>query len=73
LIIRLPSRIPSAPKIKRINLRKKRPKNYSNVEDDPYEALVLYLQHGNGQLVEANIISNEVEENSTTFQDGGMT
>ncbi len=63
---------------KKINnsiLEKKWPWNKSNVEDNPYEAPTLTYNKEMDQLVEANIITNEVEEeeDSTTCADVGMT
>jgi hypothetical protein len=61
-IVRLLARIPSAKKISNSILEKKWPRSNSNVKDDPYEALVLAYSREMDQLVEANTISNEVEE-----------
>jgi hypothetical protein len=45
-----------------------------NVEDDPYEAPIFAYIKEMDQLVEANIISSEVdEEDSIACPDGGMT
>ncbi len=49
------------------------PKNDANAKDDPYEAPKLTYNIKMVQLMEANTISNEVEEeNCETCWDGGM-
>jgi hypothetical protein len=62
---------------KKINdsiLERKLPKNNSNIKDDPYETLVLVYNMEMDQLMEANTISNKVEEkNFTTCPIGEMT
>jgi hypothetical protein len=61
---------------KKINdsiLEKKWPINDLDVENDPYEALVLACSTEMDQLVEANTISNKVEEEaSVVCPNGGM-
>ncbi len=49
-------------KISNSILENKWPRNDSNVKDDPYKALVFTYSRELDQLVEANTISNEVEE-----------
>jgi hypothetical protein len=45
-----------------------------NAKDDPYEALIFGYNKEMDQLVEANIISSEVEEEDfVACPDGGMT
>ncbi len=63
-----------APK-KRSNsiLKKKRLWNELNVEGDPYETPTLAYNKELYQLVEVNTITNEVEEDSTTYIDVEMT
>lgn len=50
-----------------------RPRNESNVEDDPYEAPTLTYSKEMAKLVEANTITSKVEEeDSTTCVDAKM-
>jgi hypothetical protein len=50
--------IPSSQKPNNSILEKKWPRNDSNVEDDPYEALVFVYNRVMDQLVEANTINS---------------
>lgn len=54
--------IPSGQKNKRFNIGKKWSRNNSNAKDDPYETQVLAYSKELNQLVEANTIISEVEE-----------
>jgi hypothetical protein len=52
----------------------KRPKNDSNVKDDPYETTIFAYNREMNQLVEANTNNSKVkEEDFMTCMDGGMT
>ncbi len=52
------SAITSSQKLNASIFQKKWPRNDSNVEDDPYEALVLIYSMVMDQLMEANTINN---------------
>ncbi len=55
-------------------LEKKWPRNESNVEDNPYEAPTLTYNKEMDKLVEANTITNDMEEEvSIACADAGMT
>jgi len=56
-----------------IILEKKWPKDNSNVKDDPYEAPIFAYKKEMDQLMEANIISNKVEEGDSTTCPNGRT
>jgi len=61
-------------KVRNSILKKKWPRNDSNVKDDPYEAILFAYNKKMDQLHEANTISNKVkEEDSKTCLDGKMT
>jgi len=59
-IVRLPPRILGGQK--EFNIKKKWPKNNSNIEEYPYEATVLAYNREMDQPVEINTITCEVEE-----------
>ncbi len=50
--------IPSSQKLNNSILEKKWPRNDLNVEDDPYETLILVYRKVMDQLVEANTINS---------------
>lgn len=59
-IVQLPPRILGGQK--EFNIKKKWPKNNSNIEEYPYEATVLAYNREMDQPVEINTITCEVEE-----------
>jgi hypothetical protein len=70
--VRLPVGIPSAQK-KMINFFFKWPKIELNVKENPYEAPTFAYNREMDQLLEANIITNKVEEDFITCEDVKMT
>jgi hypothetical protein len=72
--VRLLARVQCAQKINDSILKKNWPKNDANAKDDPHEALVVAYNREMDQLMEANTISSEVEEEDCeTCPNGGMT
>jgi hypothetical protein len=62
------------PKKKNLVQKKKWSRKYLNAKDDPYEALIFAYNKEMDQLVEANMISSEVEEEDfIACLDDGMT
>jgi hypothetical protein len=71
--VQLPLRIPSAEKKNDPIFFFKWPINYLNAKDDPYEAPILAYNREIDQLMEANTISSEVdEEDFATCPNGEM-
>jgi len=72
-IMQLLIRILSAPPKKNLFLENKWLKDNSNVKDDPYETPIFAYNKEMDQLMEANIISSNVEEEDSTTCPNGKT